>query len=146
MGFFKSSKSHLDLLEHECGEVSRLATEVSDLASRSLRGKYEYMQPDERADLYRHAAELVRKLHAAIGAARSRQAVMEQDECPSEDLLAAQSLLVGANLDVERADKGVAEARNSLISGMAEIEEFYGARSKEARYIRKLLADLGPAT
>jgi len=142
MGFFKSSKSHLELLEKDCAQVAKLAAEASDLASRSLRGKYEYMQPDERADLYRRAAETSHSLRPLLESGRQHQRVMEQDQCPSEDLLAAESLLVAANLDVERAEKGVAEARASLISGMAEIEEFYGARSKEARYIHKLLADL----
>ena len=37
MGFFSSSKSHLEHLEEDCDAVGRLASEAQDLASRSLR-------------------------------------------------------------------------------------------------------------
>ena len=51
MGFFKSSKSHLEEIQQHCTEVTKLSRNVRDTCDRSLRGKYEYMRPEERADL-----------------------------------------------------------------------------------------------
>lgn len=142
MGFFKSSKSHSELLRDDCTTVADLAQQVRSLSERSLRGKYEYMQPEERARLVAEAHSLASRLEPTLSSARQRQETMEQDQCPSEELLQAQSLLLSANMDVTQAQKALDEARNSLVAGVAEVEEFYGASSKEARHLRRVLSQI----
>ena len=65
---------------------------------------------------------------------------MESDQCPKEDVLAAESLMLSASLDATEAQKAVNEAHSSLLHGVAEVEQFYGPRSKEAKHLRKVLA------
>jgi hypothetical protein len=141
MGFFKSSKSHLELLEKDCQEVATHSAAIREACDASLRGKYEYMRPEQRADLVRNGALASRKLQAALESARSRQKVMEADQCPSEDLLAAETRLLAASLDASRAQQALKDAKDSLIAGVAEIEEFYGAKSSEAKHLRKVIAE-----
>ena len=141
MGFFGSSKSHVDLLEKDCRLVHELAGKIFESCDKSLRGKYDYVAPEERAGLVRDCHETLAKLQSAIGSARERQRVMEQDQCPKEDLLGAQTLILSASLDVTKAEKAVADATTSLVTGAAEIEAFYGAGSKEAKQMRRVLAD-----
>lgn len=142
MSFFKSSKSHVEILDQECGLIMQQAAEVRDRCDRSLRGKYQNMSPEERAALLKEGAVIQRKLHATLGSVKEREKVMAQDQCPSEDLLAAHARALEASLDVSRADKALDDARQSLIAGMAEIEAFYGVKSPQARQVRKVLDDL----
>ena len=141
MGFFDSSKSHVELLEKDCRLVAELAAKIRDRCDESLKGKYDYAQPEQRAEQVRDGLRLLEKLTAALASARERKAVMEQDQCPKEDLLAAQTLLLSVSLDVTRAEKAVADAKGSLVAGAAEIEAFYGPRSKEAKEMRRVLSD-----
>ena len=140
MGFFKSSKSHLEDIQERCSEVSKLSQVVRDTCDRSLRGKYEYMRPEERADLVRAAHLDNEKLHAALEKAKARQSTMEADQCPSEDVLAAESIMLSATLDATQAQKALNEAHHSLVQGVSEVEQFYGPRSREAKHLRKVLA------
>ena len=142
MGFFKSSKSHVEILDQECRLIMQQAADVRERCDRSLRGKYENMQPEDRAALLKEAGALQKKLHATLTSAREREHLMTQDQCPSEDILTAHSRLLEAALDVGRADKSLEDARQSLLAGMHEIEQFYGPKSKEARQVRKVLDDL----
>ena len=142
MGFFKSSKSHVEVLEADCKLIAEQSTQVRSRCEKSLRGKYENMDPEARAALLKEGAQLARKLHETLLEAREREKSMEQDQCPSEDLLAAHAKVLEAQLDASRADKSLDEAKASLLSSVAEIEQFYGARSPEARHIQKILAEL----
>ena len=141
MGLFKSSKSHAELLQSECQEVASLAARVRKDCEQSLRGKYEYMAPEDRVGLLKDARGTAKRLHAALADARQRKAEMEKEESPSEALLAAESILLSAELDVRKADQTLREGETSLISGVSEIEEFYGPRSKEAKHLRKLITE-----
>lgn len=142
MGFFGSSRSHVEQVEAECQAVAQHCAEIRRKCDESLRGKHEYMPPEQRADLVRESVALSRKAAAALAAAREKKSNMEQDQCPSEDLLAAESRIVAAQLDTQRAAHAVEEARQSLSEAVGEIEQFYGPRSKEAKSIRRVLADL----
>lgn len=142
MGFFGSSKSHIEKVEACCLAVGTACATARHHCDESLRGKHEYMSPEQRADLLREALSLVLKARGSLQDAREKKLAMEQDQCPTEDLLAGESKLVAAQLDLAAADQAVREARNSLLGGMAEIEQFYGARSKEAKHLRKVLSDL----
>jgi hypothetical protein len=141
MGFFSSSKSHLELLEKECDLAITSSSKAREMCDRSLRGKYEYMPPEERAELLREAHALHKKIHAAVESARQHQADMESDQCPGEDLLAAQSLVLQANMDASRLDKALKEAGDSLVSGISEVEQFYGPRSAEAKHLRRVIGE-----
>jgi hypothetical protein len=143
MGFFKSSRSHLEVIEQDCIGVTDLANSSRAKSEESLRGKFQNMMPEDRAGLLKEAGVMARKARTSFVAAQERQALMEKDQCSSEDLLAAETKALAAKLDLERMDKAIAEATSSLMSGMAEIEQFYGPRSKEARHIRRILEDLG---
>ncbi len=142
MGFFKSSKSHLEVLEKDCLDIVKHAQEVRSLCDRSLRGKYENMMPEQRAGILKEANVIAGKLRATLDSARERERLMTDDQCPSEDLLTAHARVLDAALDVSRADQSIEEARQSLLAGMAEIEQFYGPRSKEARHVRRVLDEL----
>jgi hypothetical protein len=99
------------------------------------------MPPEERAELLRDANTAAKKIHACLESARQHQAAMEADQCPGEDLLAAQSLLLQATMDAGRLDRALKEASDSLIAGMAEVEQFYGPRSREAKHLRKVIGE-----
>jgi hypothetical protein len=142
MGLFSSGKSHLETIEAECQAIAQHAAGILSRCDQSLRGKFQNMSPEDRADLLKEAGALSKKLHAAFAVVEERQRAMEQSQGTSEDLLAGQTRLVAAKLDVERASKSMAEARQSLMSSMAEIEQFYGARSPEAKQVRRVLDDL----
>src|SRR6185436_16149316 len=142
MSFFKSAKSHLEQLEKDCQEIAHKASDARTACDQSLKGKYENMQPEARAALLKQAQAACRSVRATLDAARQHLQAMEQDQCPGEELLAAQSKVLAATLDVDRASKALEESRQSLLSAMTEIEEFYGARSKEARHVRKILDEL----
>jgi hypothetical protein len=140
MGFFKSSKSSVDVLQDQCDLVMDLAKSVRTSCDRSLRGKYEYMKPEERADLVRAAHEGHQKMHAALEKAKSSQAKIESEGGNNEALLAAESLLLSASLDATEAQKALNEAHSSLVHGVSEVEQFYGPRSKEAKHLRRVLS------
>ena len=142
MAFFKSSKSHLEVIETECQAIAEGAAAICDRCDRSLRGKFQNMMPEDRAALLKEAGALVKKLHASYATVQEQQQLMDQEQSTNEDRLAAQARLVAARIDVDRTTKSVDEARHSLVVGMAEIEQFYGPRSPEARHIRKVLDDL----
>lgn len=142
MGFFKSSKSHLEVIEQECQAVGQHSSDILARCDQSLKGKFENMSPEDRASLLKEAGAFARKLRAAFATVDEHHQAMQQDQCTSEDLLTAQSRLVSAKLDVERASKSIDEARQSLEAGMAEIEQFYGPRSPEAKKVRRVLDDL----
>ena len=142
MGFFKSSRSHLESVEKDCQAVAQAAQEIRERCDRSLRGKYEMMQPEERATLLKDALGFQRKLVEALESARSHQKRMEEDQAPNEDLVAAHGRLLSASLDAQRAAKSLQDGRQSLREGLAEVETFFGASSKEARHVRKVLAEL----
>jgi hypothetical protein len=139
--FFKSSKSHLEQLEADCQHVADASTRARAMCDQSLRGKYEYMAPEQRADLVRDAHAVAKELAGTLEQARHRQAAMDADQCLKEDLLTAETLVATAALDVSRLDKAVKDASESLLSGMAEIEQFYGPRSSEAKHLRRVLAE-----
>jgi hypothetical protein len=142
MSFFKSSKSHVEILEQDCKAIMQQAGDVRERCDRSLKGKYANMLPEDRAALLKEAAAISKKLHVTLESVRERERLMAQDQCPNEDLLAANALVLDASLDVQRADKSLEDARQSLLAGMAEIEQFYGVKSKEARLIHKVLDEL----
>ena len=140
MAFFKSSKSQVDEVQERCARVTAIATVVREKCEASLRGQYEYMQPEERAELLREADALAGEFRRALEQARESQRAMERDQAPGEALLTAESLVLSAGLDANQADRALAEAKNNFVAGMNEIEEFYGPRSKEARHLRKIVA------
>lgn len=143
MGFFDSAKSHVDLLEKDCRLVGELSSRLREKCEQSVRGKYDYAPAGDRAELVRAAQDLLVKLHETHASAKERQRVMEGDQCPSQELMAAQTLLLAAGLDVTKAEKALAEARASLLTGIAEIEAFYGERSREAKEFRRVLSENG---
>lgn len=140
MGLFKGKASPYEALQRLCSDVSNSAKVVRERAGSSLRGRYEYMRPEERADLLREAHEESLKLKSRLDEARSVRDALEAESDANEEILAAESLLLAASLDATEADKSLAEARNSLVQGMSEVESFYGPRSKEARHLRKVLS------
>ena len=140
MGFFKSSKSHLEELQEQCELVVELSKSVRDACASSMRGKYEYMRPEERADLVRTAHEHNTRLQAALARAKGRQSAMDADHCDSELILGAESVLLSASLDATQAQRALNEAHASLVHGVSEVEEFYGPRSREAKHLRKVLS------
>ncbi len=140
MGFFKSSKSHLQEIRDQCLLVVDLSQSVRSSCQRSLAGKYEYMRPEERADLVKAAHEGNKRLHAALDKAKARQASLEGDRCDNEVVLTAESILLSATLDATAAQNALNEAHSSLVQGVSEVEEFYGRRSREARHLRKVLS------
>ena len=142
MGFFKSSKSRIEVIEAECQSIAESAAAVCDRCDKSLRGKFQNMAPEDRAGLLKEAAALARKLQASYATVQEQQQLMDQEQPTNEDRLAAQAKLVAARIDVDRMTKSIDEARQSLAVGMAEIEQFYGPRSPEAKHIRKVLDDL----
>lgn len=142
MGFFKSSKPHLQVIDSECQVIAECAAAICDRCDKSLQGKFQNMMPEDRAALLKEAAAFVKKLHASYAVVQEHQRLMDQEESTSEDRLAAQARVVAARIDVDRTIRSVDDARQSLVVGMAEIEQFYGPRSREARHIRKVLDDL----
>ena len=142
MGFFKSGKSHLEVIEQETQVVAQHAADILSRCDQSLRGKFQNMSPEDRARLLKEAGVYSKKLAASFALVEDRQRSMEQDQCSNEDLLAAQSKAVAARLDVDRAARSMEEARQSLVTGMSEIEQFYGPRSPEAKKVRRILDDL----
>ena len=142
MSFFKSSKSNLDQVEAECQDIATKAAEIRDRCDRSLRGKFENMMPEDRAALLKEAAALAKKVRASYATALDRKKAMESDQSTSEDRLKAESRLVAARLDVDRTAQSIEEAKQSLVAGMGEIEQFYGPRSPEAKQIRRVIDDL----
>ena len=142
MGFFKSSKSHIEIIQEQCDLVVDLSRVVRSHCDRSLRGKYDYMRPEERADLVRLAHEEILKLQVALEKAKTRQATMDGESGGSEAELAAESVLLSASLDATEAQKSLTEAHSSLVHGMSEVEQFYGPRSKEAKHLRKVLSQV----
>ena len=48
MGFFKKGKSDARTLEEACAAVTSQARTVRDKCERSIRGKYEYMRPEQK--------------------------------------------------------------------------------------------------
>lgn len=142
MGFFNSSDSHLEEIQKDCLAVSRKAQEARDRCVASLRGKHELMEPEERAALIKGARASVKQAHELLDAARKREARMEEDHCPGEEILKAHARVLEATLDVQRAEQSIAEGCASIAEGLPEIEQFFGASSPEARQFRRVLADL----
>lgn len=140
MGFFKSSRSHLEEIQEHCDRIVELARSVRQASDRSLRGKYEYMRPEERANLVKEAHLFYEKLHTLMQAAKARQSAMEDDQCAKEDILAAESVLLSASLDAAGAHAALDEAHASLVQGISQVEEFYGLKSREAKHLRKVLS------
>lgn len=140
MGFFKSSKSHIEVIQEHCETVVELSKAVRLSCDRSLQGKYEYMKPEERADLVRAAHESNIKLRAALEKAKASQGRLDSENSGNEGVLAAESLLLSASLDATEAQKALNEAHSSLVHGVAEVEQFYGPRSREAKHLRKVLS------
>ena len=140
MGFFKSSRSHLEEIQEQCELVFDLARVVRSTCERSIRGKYEYMRPEERADLVRSAHEENKRLQAALERAKGRQITMDGDSSDGGQALAAESILLSASLDATQAQNALNEAHASLVQGVSEVEQFYGPRSREAKHLRKVLS------
>ena len=145
MGFFSSSDSHLDDIRKECLAISRKAQEARERCDASLRGKHEMMDPEQRASLLKQAQASVKDASKALQDARKREVRMEEDNCPSEDILAAHARVLEASLDVQRAEKAIEDGCQSLAQGLAEIEQFFGASSPEAKQVRRVIASLQQA-
>ena len=145
MGFFSSSNSHLDDIRKECLGISRKAQEARDRCDASLRGKHEMMDPEQRANLLKQAQAAIKDARKTLDEARQRQVRMDEDNCPSEDVLAAHARVLEASLDVQRAEKAIADGCTSLEQGLGEIEQFFGAGSPEAKQVRRVIAGLKQA-
>jgi hypothetical protein len=142
MGFFGSSDSHLDDIRKDCLAVSRKAQEARDRCDASLRGKHEMMDPAARASLLKQAKASLKDARKVLDSARQRETRMEEDRCTSEDMLTAHARVLEATLDVQRAEKAIKDGCDSIAQGVAEIEQFFGAGSPEAKQVRRVLADL----
>ncbi len=142
MGLFSSSNSHLDEVRKECQSVSQRAAAARQHCDASLRGKHELMDPEDRARLLEKARAEVREGAKILESARRREKQMTEDNCPSEDILTAHARVLEATLDMQRAEQAIKDGRDSLAQAIPEIESFFGAGSREARQIRKTLADL----
>ncbi|MEM7247522.1 MAG: hypothetical protein AAF533_19455 [Acidobacteriota bacterium] len=139
MGLFGRKKSPFDELQEQCQVVAREADSTRKKSEHSLRGKYEHMSAEERADLLKEALGSWKLAHSALDAARALQGKL--DKAGSEEQMAAESLILSANLDVSKADASLQEARNSLMKGVGEVEEYFGPKSKEAKHLRKVLSE-----
>lgn len=142
MGLFSSSSSHLDQIRKDCVLISKRAAEARERCDKSLRGKHEMMDADERAELLKQARTGVREAKKQLEAVRDRQRQMDEDKCTSEDILAAHARVLEASLDVQRAEKAIEDGRQSLAQAIGEIEAFFGAGSPEAKAVRRVVAEL----
>lgn len=142
MGFFSSSNSHLDDIRKDCATISGKAQEARDRCDKSLRGKHAMMDPEERAALLKQAKASVKEARKVLEGARVRETRMEEDQCPSEDMMAAHARVLESSLDVQKAEAAIEEGRVSLAQGLGEIEQFFGANSREAKQVRRVIADL----
>jgi hypothetical protein len=142
MAFFKSSRNHLEAVDKECQSVAQLAAQIRDKCDRSLRGKFEMMQPEQRATLLKDALGLYRKLLRALEAAREQQGKMTEEHADNEEAVVAHGKVLSASLDSQRAQSAMEEGRKSLREGLVEVEAFFGASSNEAKHVRKVLAEL----
>lgn len=142
MGFFGSSSSHLDDIKKDCLAVNKKAQEIRDRCDKSLKGKHEMMDAEDRSALLKQARAAVGEAKSVLEKARQREHQMEADSCPSEDIMAAHNRILEATLDLQRSEKFIDDGRRSLQEGVAEIEAFFGANSTEAKQIRRVIADL----
>lgn len=142
MGFFSTSGSHFDRIQADCKSVSKLVGEARSRCDKSLRGKHEMMEPEERAGLLKQALHEIRDARKLLEGAKEHEHRMEQDQCPSEEILKAHARILEASLDIQRAEKSIEDGRRSLTEGLHEIEQFFGASSREAREVRKVIAEI----
>ena len=98
MGFFNSGKSHLEVIEQESQAVAQHAANILSRCDQSLRGKFENMSPEDRAGYLKEALAFSKKLAGSFALLEDRRRAMDQDQCSSADLLAAQSKAVAARL------------------------------------------------
>jgi len=140
MSLFK--KNHLEAVDKECQVVAQLSAQIREKCDRSLRGKFEMMQPEQRATLLKDAHGLYRKLMRALEAAREEQARMTEEHADNEEAVLAHGRVLAATMDSQRAQSAMEEGRKSLREGLVEVEGFFGASSSEAKHVRKVLAEL----
>ena len=145
MGLFGSSSSHLDDIRKDCLTAIKKAQEARDRCDASLRGKHAMMDPEDRAKLLKQAQAAVKEAHSILEKARQRENKMAEDQCPSEDILAAHARVLEGTLDVQRAEKAIADGCHSLEQGLAEVEQFFGANSREAKEVRRVIQSLQSA-
>lgn len=142
MGLFGSSNSHLEDIRKSCLAISQKAQAARDRCVESLRGKHELMEPEKRAALLKAARADVKEARKLLDGVRQREERMEEDKCPSEDMLAAHARVLEASLDVQKAEQSIEEGCDSVAEGLAEIEQFFGVNSPEARQVRRVIDGL----